>query len=63
MAAEAAHVHSDWIEQMPDDYPPRISELVPEGAALWARDYLAAEAGHGPGRERPFTACLQRDPH
>jgi aspartyl-tRNA(Asn)/glutamyl-tRNA(Gln) amidotransferase subunit A len=45
MAAEAAHTHSQWIEDAPDDYPPRITELVAEGGSLRARDYLAAEAG------------------
>ena len=45
MAAEAAHTHIQWLEQYPEDYPPRIRDLVEEGASLWARDYLAAEAG------------------
>ncbi len=58
MAAEAAHVHSQWIEQTPGDYPPRISELVAEGAALWARDYLAAEAGMAQA-EKALHACLR----
>jgi Asp-tRNA(Asn)/Glu-tRNA(Gln) amidotransferase A subunit family amidase len=45
MAAEAAHVHTQWLEQHPEDYPPRIRDLVEEGASLSARDYLSAEAG------------------
>jgi aspartyl-tRNA(Asn)/glutamyl-tRNA(Gln) amidotransferase subunit A len=34
MAAEAAAVHSDWLEEFPDDYPPHIRALVQEGRAL-----------------------------
>jgi Asp-tRNA(Asn)/Glu-tRNA(Gln) amidotransferase A subunit family amidase len=45
MAAEAAHTHLQWLEEAPDDYPPRIRELVHEGASHLARDYLAAAAG------------------
>lgn len=45
MAAEAAYTHSQWLEETPDDYPPRITQLVAEGVSLSARDYLAAAAG------------------
>ena len=38
MAAEAAAVHSDWLDEFPDDYPPRIRELILEGRSLRARD-------------------------
>jgi aspartyl-tRNA(Asn)/glutamyl-tRNA(Gln) amidotransferase subunit A len=31
MAAEAARVHSGWLTEFPDDYPPRIRELILEG--------------------------------
>jgi aspartyl-tRNA(Asn)/glutamyl-tRNA(Gln) amidotransferase subunit A len=31
MAAEAAHVHSGRLQEFPDDYPPRIRELILEG--------------------------------
>ena len=34
MAAEAAGVHSDWLDESPDDYPPRITDLVLEGRSL-----------------------------
>ena len=45
MAAEAAHTHLQWLEEAPDDYPPRIRDLVEEGASHRARDYIAAKAG------------------
>ena len=40
MAVEAAAVHSDWIDEFPDDYPPRIRDLVLEGRSLLATDYF-----------------------
>ena len=33
MAAEAADVHSDWLDEFSADYPPRIRELILEGRA------------------------------
>ncbi len=44
MAAEAAALHSEWLDAAPDDYPPRITELVNEGRALSAPAYLQAKA-------------------
>ncbi len=44
MAAEAAKVHSDWLDEFPDDYPPRITELILEGRTLSALEYLRAKA-------------------
>jgi aspartyl-tRNA(Asn)/glutamyl-tRNA(Gln) amidotransferase subunit A len=43
MAAEAAGVHSDWLNEFPDDYPPRIRELILEGRSLTALDYIQAK--------------------
>jgi aspartyl-tRNA(Asn)/glutamyl-tRNA(Gln) amidotransferase subunit A len=43
MASEAAKLHSDWLEEFPDDYPPRITELILEGRAIRAADYLRAK--------------------
>ena len=40
MAAEAASVHSDWLDEFSDDYPPRIRDLIMEGRSLVALDYL-----------------------
>jgi aspartyl-tRNA(Asn)/glutamyl-tRNA(Gln) amidotransferase subunit A len=44
MAAEAAGTHSDWLDAQPDDYPPRITELIVEGRSLSALEYLQAKA-------------------
>ena len=57
MAAEAAHIHMQWLEEAPEDYPPRIRELVEEGASLAARDYLSAEDGMAKA-EKAVVACL-----
>jgi len=43
MASEAAVVHSDWWDEFPDDYPPRIQELILEGRSLRAIGYIQAE--------------------
>jgi Asp-tRNA(Asn)/Glu-tRNA(Gln) amidotransferase A subunit family amidase len=59
MAAEAAHIHMQWLEQHPENYPPRIRDLVEEGASLWARDYLSAEAGMT-AAEHTIKACVLR---
>jgi len=42
MAAEAAAIHSDWLDEFPADYPPRIRELIVEGRTLSALEYLKA---------------------
>jgi Asp-tRNA(Asn)/Glu-tRNA(Gln) amidotransferase A subunit family amidase len=44
MAAEAARAHSEWLDQFPDDYPPRIRDLILEGRSLLAIDYLQAQS-------------------
>ncbi len=54
MAAEAANVHSRWLDEFPDDYPPRITELVLEGRAIPALDYLRPKAQQD--RRRPALA-------
>jgi aspartyl-tRNA(Asn)/glutamyl-tRNA(Gln) amidotransferase subunit A len=43
MAAEAAGTHSDWLDANPDDYPPRIEELIVEGRSFSALEYLQAK--------------------
>jgi aspartyl-tRNA(Asn)/glutamyl-tRNA(Gln) amidotransferase subunit A len=48
MSAEAASVHSDWLDAYPDDYPPRITELIREGRSRWATDYVRAMQQRGP---------------
>jgi aspartyl-tRNA(Asn)/glutamyl-tRNA(Gln) amidotransferase subunit A len=43
MASEAAKLHSAWLDEFPDDYPARITELVLEGRPIRAVDYLHAK--------------------
>jgi Asp-tRNA(Asn)/Glu-tRNA(Gln) amidotransferase A subunit family amidase len=43
MAAEAAEVHSSWLDEFPHDYPRRITELIEEGRQVLALDYLNAQ--------------------
>ena len=43
MAAEVAREHSDWLDQYPEDYPPRIRELILEGRSPLAIEYFQAE--------------------
>jgi Asp-tRNA(Asn)/Glu-tRNA(Gln) amidotransferase A subunit family amidase len=45
IAAEAAGVHSDWLDEFPDDYPSRIRELILEGRSASALEYLKAKDG------------------
>ena len=40
MAAEAAVEHDARFTELPDDYPPRISELIEEGRPILATDYI-----------------------
>jgi len=42
MAVEAAHYHGARLARHPEDYPPRIRQLVEEGLAASAVDYRAA---------------------
>jgi Asp-tRNA(Asn)/Glu-tRNA(Gln) amidotransferase A subunit family amidase len=60
MAAETAHIHFQWLEKTPEDYPPRIRALVEEGASIHARDYLAAKAGMA-AAATAVTSCLFED--
>jgi Asp-tRNA(Asn)/Glu-tRNA(Gln) amidotransferase A subunit family amidase len=42
MAAEAAGVHEHGLDEHPDDYPPRIRELIEEGLRVPAAGYTRA---------------------
>jgi aspartyl-tRNA(Asn)/glutamyl-tRNA(Gln) amidotransferase subunit A len=42
MAVEAARTHRDRLAHHPDDYPPRITELIADGLATPALDFLEA---------------------
>jgi Asp-tRNA(Asn)/Glu-tRNA(Gln) amidotransferase A subunit family amidase len=44
MAVEAADIHSDWIDEFPGDYPPRIKDLIREGRCLTSVEYSQAKA-------------------
>ena len=56
MAAEAAGVHSNSLDEFPDDYPPRIRELILEGRSLTAVEYLQAKDRMGSVRKSIFAA-------
>jgi aspartyl-tRNA(Asn)/glutamyl-tRNA(Gln) amidotransferase subunit A len=53
MAAEAAGTHSDWLDANPEDYPPRITELIVEGRSFSALQYLQAK-----GRMRTTASAI-----
>jgi aspartyl-tRNA(Asn)/glutamyl-tRNA(Gln) amidotransferase subunit A len=42
MAVQAAKYHGERLRRHPDDYPPRITELIEEGLRHTATEYLAA---------------------
>jgi Asp-tRNA(Asn)/Glu-tRNA(Gln) amidotransferase A subunit family amidase len=43
LTAEAARVHSEWLDEFPDDYPPLIREIIEEGRSVSAVKYLRAK--------------------
>ncbi len=43
MSAEAAAFHGKRFRRYPDDYPPKMSEILEEGLALSGRDLLVAQ--------------------
>jgi aspartyl-tRNA(Asn)/glutamyl-tRNA(Gln) amidotransferase subunit A len=61
MATEAAQVHSAWLDQFPDDYPPRIRELVVEGRAVLPAQFARARDGMTATRERLEAAFADVD--
>jgi Asp-tRNA(Asn)/Glu-tRNA(Gln) amidotransferase A subunit family amidase len=60
MAAEAAGGHSEWLDEFPDDYPPRIRDLILEGRSLTALEYLQAKYRMGAKRQSVEEA-LERE--
>jgi aspartyl-tRNA(Asn)/glutamyl-tRNA(Gln) amidotransferase subunit A len=60
MAAEAAGTHSDWLDANPEDYPPRIRELILEGRSFFALEYLQA-AGRMDSTGEAIWAALVND--
>jgi aspartyl-tRNA(Asn)/glutamyl-tRNA(Gln) amidotransferase subunit A len=61
MAAEAAAVHSDWLEESPEDYPPRIRDLVLEGRSLSALEYLRANNQMHPSMDSILSAFHSKE--
>lgn len=59
MATEAAEYHAGRLARHPDDYPPRISELIEEGLRTSAVAYRAATVLQG-DIEDEFTRMLDR---
>ena len=47
VVAEATATHSDWLDEFPDDYPPRIRGQILDGRSLRALDYLQSQGPHG----------------
>jgi aspartyl-tRNA(Asn)/glutamyl-tRNA(Gln) amidotransferase subunit A len=52
MATEAAGVHSQRLDEFPDDYPPRIRDLILEGRSLRAVEYYLARECIKPTQSR-----------
>ncbi len=61
MAAEAANVHSAWLDEFPDEYPARIKELILEGQTVRAVDYLRAKGRQLPVMFQILEALLGRE--
>ena len=55
MRSEAADVHKRDFEERPDDYAPKIRELLEEGIALTAREYIWAKR-----TQREFTRAMSQ---
>lgn len=47
MSVEAATFHGERWKRHPDDYPPKLTELLREGLAVAATEYAAARQHHG----------------
>jgi Asp-tRNA(Asn)/Glu-tRNA(Gln) amidotransferase A subunit family amidase len=61
MAAEVAEVHSDWLDEFPDDYPPRIRELILEGRSLPAMEYSGAQKRMDTARKAVLKAFGEQE--
>lgn len=60
MAREAAILHSDWLDEFPGDYPPRIRALVIEGRAISDADYRRARESMAPAAALLHHALSRR---
>jgi Asp-tRNA(Asn)/Glu-tRNA(Gln) amidotransferase A subunit family amidase len=70
MAVEAAGVHEHRLARHPDDYPPRIRELIETGlasrgtkyrTAFWFQDDLRRQLDQSFGRDRVFVTPATTD--
>jgi aspartyl-tRNA(Asn)/glutamyl-tRNA(Gln) amidotransferase subunit A len=61
MAAEAAVTHSEWLDQFPDEYPVRIRELILEGRAVMATDYIRARERMERTRDDLLVALREKE--
>jgi aspartyl-tRNA(Asn)/glutamyl-tRNA(Gln) amidotransferase subunit A len=61
MATEAAGVHSEWLDQFPDDYPPRIRDLILEGRSVRGVDYFRARERMVPTRNKLLKALREKE--
>lgn len=61
MAAEAAATHSDWLDEYPEDYPPRIRGLIEEGRSLPAVAYIKARDARHAALRALFPLRVVRD--
>ena len=53
MTAEAADVHRDWFAARADEYSPNVRQVIEDGIAASAAEYLSAKRV-----QRDFTAAL-----
>ena len=58
MAAEAAVEHGERFAELPEDYPPRIAELIVEGRSILASDYIRARSSRMPLAMNLFSLGL-----
>jgi aspartyl-tRNA(Asn)/glutamyl-tRNA(Gln) amidotransferase subunit A len=58
MAVEAAAYHGDRLRRHPDDYPPRITELLEEGLACPAPEYARCKE-HQRQLTQEMLACFE----
>jgi Asp-tRNA(Asn)/Glu-tRNA(Gln) amidotransferase A subunit family amidase len=59
VAPEAASIHSDRLDEVPDDYPPHIRLLIEDGRSVPALEYLRAREAMALARSA-ITAAIAR---
>jgi len=61
MATEAAALHSEWLDQFPDDYPPHIRDLILEGRRLLATEYFHARERMDPTKDKLLKTFKEKE--